>query len=175
MSDYLWHSVGLVLSVWQVVTILNYQIWHPGMEDDQGGNHKQREKGESLSATPTAAAAWGINKCSEEACWICPQLSQHRFFSRRGNDDCTNSNVSVKKGIYSKGTCNITHTYYFKIHLVSVLFQKAKGAIVLRIFTCLNSRLCFYSSANHTCCHLMREVRHKMAIHLWFVIRVHVL
>ena len=40
------------------------------MEDDQGGNNTDgSEKGESLSATPTAAA-WGINKCSlsEEAC-----------------------------------------------------------------------------------------------------------
>ena len=94
-------------------------------------------------------------------------LTTQVFFSRRGNDDCTNSNVSVKKGIYSKGisTCNITHTYYFNIHLVSVLFRKAKGARVHGIFTCLNSRLCFYSSANHTCCHLMKKVRHKMAIH----------
>ena len=148
------------------------------MEDDQGGNNTDREKEESLSTTPTLLLR---GESTSVPFWrsllICPQLSQHRFFSRRGNDDCTNSNVSVKKGIYSKGisTCNITHTYYFNIHLVSVLFRKAKGAKVLRIFTCLNSRLGFYSSANHTCCHLMREVRHKMAIHLWFVIRVHVL
>ena len=93
---------------------------------------------------------------------ICPQLSQHRFFSRRGNDDCTNSNVSVKKGIYPKGIR--VHVTYPHILFQHLLFRKAKGATVLRIFTCLNSRLCFYSSANHTCCHLMREVRHKMAI-----------
>ena len=62
MSDYLWHSVGLVFSVWQVVTTSqsNLTSRYGGRSR---GNHTDREKGESLSATPTAAA-WGINKCA---------------------------------------------------------------------------------------------------------------